>query len=83
MITFELNNPGTFALTGDQIRTIWFLIEEYGKDEKYEIVEGDTPGIVWLWVHDDEDTPTRYWIQADGRNDAEQVTWDWKGTTHD
>jgi hypothetical protein len=86
MIKFEINEF-PFALTNDQFATIAGLIQR-GPTSDYDIVEGDTDGIVWLWVHYGESggalTPTRYWIQTDGNVSlVEDVTWDWKGIQHD
>lgn len=82
MIRFELNNPGTFALTNDQFHRIFFLIEGHGSGLDYDIVEGDNPARphVKVWVHHENTNPTRYWVDVDGTiGVVEEVTWDWKG----
>jgi hypothetical protein len=84
MIKFEINTF-PFALTNDQFSTIAGLIK-LDPAQDYDIVEGDTDGIVWLWVHwekaDPKLTPTRYWIHVDGNVSlVEDVDWDWQGTT--
>jgi hypothetical protein len=81
VIKIEPNNP-TFAITNDQLSAVVDLITEAGWDLDYDIVEGDTDGIVWLWEHrhDGESNPTRHWIESDGRVTlSEDVTWDWRG----
>ena len=87
MIRFELNNPAQFALTNDQFSAIHTIIDGAGWDLDYDIIEGDTAGIIWLWQHPvdpDFGTPTRHWIEPDGIVSlSEDVTWDWKGTHHD
>lgn len=85
MIRFELNNPAQFALTNDQLNAVTDHITEHGWHLDYDIVEGDTAGIIWLWVHPiDGYNPTRHWIEPDGITSlSEEVTWDWKGIQHD
>lgn len=79
MIRFEINEF-PFALTNDQFSTIAGIIQ-HGPSRDYDIVEGDTDGIVWLWVHYGEAagmTPSRYWIEVDGTVSLiEDVDWDW------
>jgi hypothetical protein len=79
MIKFEINEF-PFALTNDQMVRIYTLIAEYGWDLDYDVVEGDTNGIVWLWVHHEDGNPTRCWIETDGIISlSEDVDWDWQG----
>ena len=83
MIRFEINEF-PFALTNDQFFTINQLIQP-APELDYDIVEGDTQGIVWLWAHHEAEeeceNPTRYWISVAGTVSlAEEVTWDWRGT---
>jgi hypothetical protein len=88
MIRIEANDY-PFTITADQFAKVVELIAgDYTAD--YDIVEGDTNGIIWLWVHSAEDAdepdenPSRHWIDVDGTVSlSEEVTWDWKGIQHD
>lgn len=86
MISIEANDY-PFTLTGDQFATIAGLTQRQPGGD-YDIIEADTNGIVWLWVHYGQRggplTPTRYWIETNGGVSlVEDVTWDWKGIQHD
>jgi hypothetical protein len=89
MIKIDGNKPGTVTITNDQLNAVVDIITEAGWDLDYDIVEGDSNGIVWLWEHrhpgsGDPGNPTRHWIETDGQiRLSEEVTWDWKGTDHD
>lgn len=84
MISFQFNKPPS-AITNDQFITLTSIMAHHGWDLDYDVVEGDTAGIIWLWVHPADGTnPTRNWIAVDGELTLEEeVTWDWKGTTDD
>jgi hypothetical protein len=90
MIKFELNDL-PFALTNDQFIMLTSIMAKHGWDRDYDIVEGDTAGLVWLWAHpphnpwaETQPNPIRYWIEVDGQvTTEEEVTWDWKGIQHD
>lgn len=85
MIKFEINEF-PFALTNDQLNTIVDMVNEYGWDLDYDVVEGDNKDAphIKLWVHEKDTTPTRIWIGQDGQIGLrEDVDWDWKGTTDD
>lgn len=76
MIRFEINEL-PFALTNDQFETIASLIQ-LDPGLNFDIVEGDTNGIVWLWSHWEDSLPTRHWIEVDGTiSTLEEVDWDW------
>jgi hypothetical protein len=81
MIKFEiLELP--FALTNDQFEKISKIVSVDSALD-YDVVQGDTDGIVWLWAHheveEECENATRYWIHTDGTVSlAEEVTWDWK-----
>lgn len=80
MIRFEINEF-PFALTNDQFSTIAGIIGT-ATWRDYDIVEGDTDGIVWLWVHHEAGNPDRHWIHTDGNVSlVEDVDWDWQGAT--
>lgn len=86
MISFESNISSALKITNDQLNAVVDLITEAGWDLSYDVVGGDTDGIIWLWEfrHDQESNPTRHWIEIDGTiRLQEEVTWDWKGIQHD
>jgi hypothetical protein len=64
MIKIEPNKL-PFALTNDQFSTIAGIIAQ-DWTLNYDITEGDTNGIVWVYVYTEGSVPSRHWVEADG-----------------
>ena len=64
MIKIEPNKL-PFALTNDQFSTIAGIFSQNTAVD-YDVTEGDTEGIVWLYVYIEGTVPVRHWIHTDG-----------------
>lgn len=58
-------NALPFALTNDQFSTIAGVFAQ-DTSLNYDVTEGDTAGIIWLYVYTVGSVPVRHWIETDG-----------------